>query len=275
MANPKNVKKERARKMSKGGQGGSLETKFSSTSGKREITQLEETIDRLERDYTLFFNGISNLDPSDRRMRVNKLVSRLHEMHVRNPALKFKFQALMGRYVALKNNWDRILKEIERGVYKRDIFRAQVKQRQAEEFEGVYNKKKRGLYSGNVPEKKEAAQTWSVDDDGNSTPAAAKSEDTAKTWNKTPSKPVGPVCAPDRPSRAATAQNGAADKLYQDFTSARKQANLPPVSKEALKRTVEQQTERLKKKYNASDVQFKVESKEGKVVLKPVAIKKK
>ena len=277
MANPKNVKRERARQMNRGGQSGTLETKFSSVAGKREIAELEDLIDRLERDYTLFFNGISNIDPSDRRARANKIISRLHELHIRNPSIKFRFQSLMGRYVSLKNNWDRILKEIERGTYKRDIFRAQIKQRQAEDFESVYTKKKRGLYSGNVPEQSEAPPTWNTDTD-NTAPVsgAASDQRTAQTWKKPAAKPIAPMCAPDRSNGAASkADNGSIDRLYSDFSSARQQANLPPVSRQALERTVEQQKERLKQKYNAADVEFKVETKEGKVVLKPVAVKKK
>jgi hypothetical protein len=48
----------------------------------------------------------------------------LQQTHIRNAALRFRSQTLMQRWVLLTTYWNRTLREIENGCYRRDLERA-------------------------------------------------------------------------------------------------------------------------------------------------------
>ncbi len=257
MANPKDFKKERARKMMSGE---GVESKFKSNRGEQEIVQLEKMIDDLELAYKLFFNGIVNIDPTDKRARVTNLIARLHEMKITNPRIKFKLQSLLGRWVTLKNYWDRILKEMERGTYRRDVFRAEMREKLRQEAA-------KAKESDSKADDEQAPDAWNIGADADSThtttsqPSSKMQDSIADSWNDS--------------AASQPAKKPVVDKVYEEVLNARKSLSQPPISKEKLSKTIQAQAERVKKKYKCDDVDFKVEVREGKVVLKPIPIRRK
>jgi len=258
----KNIKKERVQAINDG----RVETKFSSTKGEAELNELIDLVDRLEKDYTLFFNGVSNIDPGDKRIRANKLIGLLHSMHLRNPAIRFKFQSIMGRYVSLKNHWDRILNEIDRGTYQRDIFKANMRQRQREEVkqrETQRQARQKGLPDGDNAgdngddTQPNAARQWQHADAPGAAPATSASD-----WHITRTTPAPPA-------------RKSVDDIFEEIGNARRQMNLPPLSRDAVARTIDESRTRIMEKYRCKDVDFKVEIVDDKVRLKPIAIMEK
>lgn len=116
--------------------------KFKNKEGQAELNQLEEDMEKLKLAYEQYFSGIINFAPEDRRMKLQNLVNRLMAMRITNPRIRFRFQAVMGRWVTYKSQWQRILRQIEAGTYKRDVWRHQRKLKQGEEFKSYYTKGK-------------------------------------------------------------------------------------------------------------------------------------
>ncbi len=275
MANPKDIKKEKARAIMEGG----AEFKFKSNAGEAEITELENLLEDLGLAYQLFFSGINNIDPSDRRARINNIISRVHEIRITNPRIKFKLQSVLGRYVVMKNYWDRILKQIEEGTYSRDVFKAMKKTMDEKEFKSFFGKKKLvGMYAGAPAEAENEGGGGGWKDEAKESEGAPDSwgEPSANlraakdSWKDEPDAPH----SWNEPAAAKPAKPDKTDEVYERFIAQRKSLNLPPVSKDALARTIEQETKRIKEKYGCDEVDFRVETKDGKVVLKSIPQKK-
>ena len=228
--------------------------------GERELKELEDAIDDLRHRFEVFFAGLDNIDPSDKRIRIRGLISRLNSMHIKNAGIRFRYQSVLGRFVTMSNYWDRILRQIENGQFKRDLFRAKLRE----------DEQKKTYYG-----KEDAAtnQTLAADEDDG---AAASHPTLAATPTKAPS-----------PSAAAQAQNFANignaqatpaplfDPLDQTIaTYLDKKRSIgeatASISRGKLREKLETQREALKQKYQARDVEFRVEEADGKVILKPI-----
>jgi hypothetical protein len=97
-----------------------------------ELAQLEEDIQNLQVLYEKYFLGIDRRPPDEERQRVSRNARELRESQVKNTALKFKIGTLFAKLLSFERMWDRTLREIEEGTYKRDVFKAKLRMRNAD-----------------------------------------------------------------------------------------------------------------------------------------------
>ena len=84
-----------------------------------DLDELEEAIEHLKVAYDRYFNGVDNVPP----VRKHEAVTRLVREFMRRPPMrtvqKFRYQTLKGRFNTYEQYWNRIMRQIEQGTYKR------------------------------------------------------------------------------------------------------------------------------------------------------------
>ncbi len=91
--------------------------------GMAELEELEDRIEKLRHAYEVYFAGLDQIDPSDKKIAIRRIMTRLNEMRLRNPRLRFKLQSLIGRFVSLNQYWTRTMREIESGTFQRCLIK--------------------------------------------------------------------------------------------------------------------------------------------------------
>ena len=86
---------------------------------------LEQKLDRLRALYESFFLGLDKRPPEVPRSELNRLFLEMQQVPIRNAALRFRFQTLQQRWSTHLTHWNRVLREMENGTYRRDVERAQ------------------------------------------------------------------------------------------------------------------------------------------------------
>ena len=221
-----------------------------------ETGAIEDELEELRARYEQWFLGIERKEPARWREELRKRVLRVKEAFTRNTGLRFRIQSLHARYLSYERLWLRSAKEKEEGTYRRDVFKAR------------------------LHAKKEAAPP---------APAAAA--------QKAPAAPAAPANAPDaaapsapraaatppplpgaaRPAARPAPGGGALSEasmrsLYESYVAAKKRCNedVSRLSYEAVARSVSRQIPELMTRYKAKAVEFRVEVKDGKAVLKAI-----
>jgi hypothetical protein len=99
-----------------------------------ELDGLDEDMSKLQVLYEKYFIGIDRRPPDDERKRLSKRMRELRTTVVRNTGVKFRINTLFAKLISFERLWDRTLREIEEGTYKRDVFKAKYRMnRRAEE----------------------------------------------------------------------------------------------------------------------------------------------
>jgi hypothetical protein len=88
------------------------------------VEDLEPKVERLKSLYQQFFMGIEKIPPAVLRKDVDRTIWLLRRERVQNTRVRFKFQQLIQRYNTYQQYWARIMRDIEKGTYKRDVVRA-------------------------------------------------------------------------------------------------------------------------------------------------------
>ena len=92
-----------------------------------ELNDLDEGISGLQVLYEKYFLGIDRKPPDQERKRISEKARELRTTSIRNTALKFKVNTLFAKLISFERMWDRTLREIEDGTYKRDVFKAKLR----------------------------------------------------------------------------------------------------------------------------------------------------
>ena len=100
---------------------GSRATLESSEAIGARLTEMERKIERLRALYESFFLGVEKRPPHGPRQELNRLMLETQQVSIRNAALRFRFQSLSQRFTSLATYWNRTLREIEAGTYRRDL----------------------------------------------------------------------------------------------------------------------------------------------------------
>ncbi len=101
-----------------------------------ELQHLEIKIKHLKMEYEQYFMGSRPREPILTRSEVQKIVARYSNTPIQNTAMRFRFNNLCSRYHAFKRHWDSILKRIEDGTYERQVFRANLHDRERATAQG-------------------------------------------------------------------------------------------------------------------------------------------
>ena len=89
-----------------------------------ELDKLDEDMTNLQVLYEKYFLGIDRLPPDEPRRKLSKRMRELRTTPVRNTGVKFRINTLFAKLISFERLWDRTLREIEEGTYKRDVFKA-------------------------------------------------------------------------------------------------------------------------------------------------------
>jgi hypothetical protein len=207
-----------------------------------EIQQLEARLSELRVAYEKYFAGVEKIEPARLRDEVQKMVRKAGTLYISNTGLKFKRDSIIAQFNTLTQHWNRVLKQIEDGTYQRDIFKMRLKD------------KERGAAGAPSSAPRTASET------GSAAAASAKG---------------GPVPAGKPKNSGPPEKPGEFDSVYRSLVAAKKRLGEPTdnISYNALEWSLKKEAEAIKKKFKASRVDFTVEVKEGKPVIKAVPIK--
>ncbi|HSI03489.1 MAG: MXAN_5187 C-terminal domain-containing protein [Myxococcota bacterium] len=86
---------------------------------------LADSVQKLRIAYEQYFAGVERHEPVKERDRLKKELRRLMTVRSNNTAYKFKLQSTQATFVTYENHWDRIVRQIEDGTFKRDRLKAQ------------------------------------------------------------------------------------------------------------------------------------------------------
>jgi pyruvate/2-oxoglutarate dehydrogenase complex dihydrolipoamide acyltransferase (E2) component len=209
-----------------------------------ECQALEEELEALKVTYEQYFLGVERKEPVRRREELKKRVLRVKEGFTRNTGLKFRLQSLYARFLSYERLWLRSAREREEGTYHRDLFKARMHARKQE------------AAAPPPPQEQEQA------------PAPAPEPPAAR--------PVAPRARPAAPARPAAAPGAMRDAemraLYDAYVSAKRSCNedVSRLTYDAVAKSVSKQIPELMARYKAKTVEFKVEVKGGKAVLKAI-----
>jgi hypothetical protein len=210
-----------------------------------EVGAAEEELEALKARYEMWFLGVERREPARWRDDVKKKVLRLKTAFTRNAGLRFRIQSLNARYLAYERMWLRSAREKEDGTYRRDVFKARLHARAAER-----------KAQAEARQAREAGQPAS--------PAA-------------PAAPVATPAAsgaarPAAPAPAAPAGDARMRALYEEYIAAKKRCNedVSRLTYDSVAKSIAKQVPDLMARYKAKSVDFKVEVKDGRAVLKAI-----
>ncbi|ABC79793.1 MXAN_5187 C-terminal domain-containing protein [Anaeromyxobacter dehalogenans] len=204
-----------------------------------ETAKLEEELEALKARYEQYFLGTERREPARWRDEVRKKVLRLKGAFTRNTGLRFRIQSLHARYLSYERLWQRSVREREEGTYRRDLVKAR---RRAGEAEAA---------PGNAAAPAPAATP---------SPSVNASAPPART-------PAPPTSAP--PAGGDEARMRA---LYDAYIAAKRQCNedVSRLSYDVVARSVAKQVPEVMARFKAKAVDFRVEVKDGKAILKAI-----
>ena len=203
------------------------------------INLLEQKLAELKVIYDKYFAGVEKREPMKERTDVQRLVRQLGSLHLTNTALKFKKNSLISQFNTYSRYWDRILKQIEDGTYSRDLFKMDLKY-------------------------------------GKTTTAPTTSPGSSPPPSTPPPKMKG-TSSPSSPSTPPPKKGKEFEDVYRALVTTKMKLGetTQNLNYNALSANLKKQSDVIKKKYSVSRVDFMVEEKNGKAVIKAVPKKGK
>lgn len=222
-----------------------------------EVQGAEEELEALKARYEMWFLGVERREPARWREDSKKKILRLKGAFTRNAALRFRIQSLNARYLSYERMWLRSAREKEDGTYRRDVFKARL---HAKEQERQAAEKARQEAAGGGA----SGVTESASAPGGA--AAAGAPLAAKAPTPTPA----PASRPAAP--AAPAGDAQLRALYDQYIAAKKQCkeDVSRLTYDAVAKSIAKQVPELMTRFKAKSVEFKVEVKDGRAVLKAI-----
>ena len=88
------------------------------------VEELSRKLEILRVRYEQYFIGVEKVAPSVMRMEVVRLMRDLEQLKIKNTAIKFKLRTVVQKFTSYSTYWNRTLREIEDGTYKRHVDKA-------------------------------------------------------------------------------------------------------------------------------------------------------
>jgi hypothetical protein len=237
------------------------------------LTELEKKIERVRTLYEQYFMGIEKVEPGVPRKDVTRIMLLYAQQHIRNTGQRFRFHSMQQKWNIYITLWNRTMREIEAGTYKRDV--ARVTRKLAREGKALTDdaaielglKKKLQVEPTPVPKTAPKGPP--------SAPAQPSAAATAKAAAGGGRQPT--PTPPGQPRRNTPTPPGVTDEqmqaLYRRYVQAKKlvsDPNADNIKYESLVATVAKQTPQIMQKYGVDKVEFTVVIREDKVVLKAI-----
>lgn len=93
------------------------------------LTQLDLQLENLRTLYEQYFAGILKRVPLKEHDQLKQAFKMIPTHELKTTATKFRFQSLKTRHLNLSNFWNRTLKEIEEGHYRRELNKLKAKEK--------------------------------------------------------------------------------------------------------------------------------------------------
>lgn len=209
-----------------------------------DLALIERSIRELQIEWEKFFSGLEKRPPNDMKARLEALIRKYAGVEVRNNTQRFRYQTLTARYATFAELWSKRLRALEEGRLVRGV---------------------------RLPPPA-AAQA------GDTEPALAAAGD-----ERSPLEALlgGSSEPPPRPQPRS--QHRVADpardqatvrSLFEQFLEARQKTGEPGnVKFESFQKLISQQASRILQDKGAAAVDFRLETKDGKVSLKAKPVK--
>ena len=99
----------------------------------KELKILEEMIKNLKVDYEQYFLDITPYLPDKLHADLRRQIRKLRKAPFKKLSHKFRLRSLEHRYQVFNDYWQRTLREKEEGRYSKDIFKAELREKNAKE----------------------------------------------------------------------------------------------------------------------------------------------
>lgn len=100
------------------------------------LNEFDTKLTNLRMAYDRYFNGADRRPPVFLRTEVVRMLHQLeHKTFIQNTAQRFRLRSLVQRFNTHKTYWDRILRQIEEGTYKKHLDKAKRNMEQRARFE--------------------------------------------------------------------------------------------------------------------------------------------
>ena len=116
-----------------GGSGAGQATVSRATDARDQLMELDNLLVDLKTQYEQYFLGILTLPPDKLYNLVKRKLRELRKFPFKNSRVRFKLVALDRRFQTYDTYWQRVLREKESGVYSKDVFKAELRQRNTQE----------------------------------------------------------------------------------------------------------------------------------------------
>jgi hypothetical protein len=256
---------------------------------KKELDDLEKTMESIRRDFEQYFQGLSKRPPTSSQAQFAGVMRKMKEEEIKewNTQDRFRFNQIHARFVSMERMWARTLKQIEDGTYKRDKFKVQrMKQRDATKLstdgtDRTLDARRRDEPDATVDGRGgDGVDAFDVDLDGFDDEAPARPAAPAPR----PAPARAPAAAPAaaapsaaRPAAAASASDlgglseARLQQLHKVYVDAkRRTGEQSSLTLEALRAQVAKQVPTIRQKHGCEQVDFKVVLKDGKAMLKAI-----
>jgi hypothetical protein len=246
---------------------------------KRELDDLEKTLDDLRRRFDLFFQGSKEqrTPPTTGQAQFAGLLRKIKEDEAKNwnTQDRFRLNQIHARYTSMERMWARTLKQIEDGTHRRDKFKLQQAKKREEQLQ-----KDAGLTTmGKIPDLTQRPSSLVGDPldsidvdmgsfDEDSLPGAQQPARAAAARPQHRAQPAANGGGPGSPGGPSDQRLAQLYKVYMD--AKRRTGEHSSLTLDGLRAQISKQVPVLKQKHKCDQVDFKVVLKDGKAMLKAV-----
>jgi hypothetical protein len=201
-----------------------------------DLARLEKALRQLQIDWEKFFGGVERRPPTDQRTRVEAMLRKYASAEIRNSTLRFRYQGLQARYNTFNELW---------------------------------NKKLRALEEGRPISPRAGARTAPPALDPEPSPLAEAAAEAAAAADRAEARAARAEAARAVRIQDPGRDRAAVESLFQAFLEERrKTGESTAVRYESFEKLISQQAQRLSSERGAQAIDFRLETKDGKVALK-------
>jgi hypothetical protein len=226
------------------------------------LEEMDRKLERLRAMYETFFSGVERQPPNAPRRELNRLMLEMQQVQIRNAALRFRFQSLSQKWTLMTTYWNRTLREIEAGTYRKDV--AKVSRRLAQKGAPLTEQEAVAL---GIPASR--ARALVARQGARSVGPAAKASAASES---PPAAPAAASAAPSAPPRSSGVPGFSEDDLaalHRRYDEVARTTDRPAPTLEQLRDRLAKHVPQMIAQLGKEKVEFDVVVKEGRAVLRP------
>jgi hypothetical protein len=98
-----------------------------------ELTKFDQQLQELKTLYDQFFEGYIKIEPQRENKAFQTRMQWFAPAKLKTTGTRFKFNNIKARYIQMRNLWNRYLREMEAGTFKRDRFHVKLHEKERQE----------------------------------------------------------------------------------------------------------------------------------------------